>query len=521
MRWPWQSGDRAQHPTPKVAEERPSPAGWAFFPPLQRVIGDQQTLTSSDAFTRTLPAWGNPSFMGEMSHLVSTDGPSGVLDADGGGIGQPQATAHTPALSLRHPGAHPPDANSAHMDEADEPAAPSPTTAPIQRLLSIDGRTDTGPVEPATADPPLTLSPPTVRSVKATDESTDVPETSAVPVARSTADPRFNANATNDGAATIVSLPIARPLRSQPESHVSRLTADSVGTPRLGLGHPLPHGESANAIGASGAAVVQRDSTPDMLLLSLPTVAAGDSRNAGDGTGRPSHPSHPSQSPVPAVAPFTARQQSAMTLVGRSLAPGGRVSSPSPKTSGVLSAQRLLTAGIGALAGASPPSAVRPTSQVGVVQRAVALAPSVPASNVGSGNYAETLDDVSSASPAMVYLPTSAPAQHVITPQALQRDIGDLPLAMPNVSAAQAAATNAASQVSGAVASAKKAAAPVANEVEHVASAAQGAAPTLTGGGSAQDVDTLAEKLMIPLLRRFKSEMLLDRERRGLRTDAF
>ena len=47
-----------------------------------------------------------------------------------------------------------------------------------------------------------------------------------------------------------------------------------------------------------------------------------------------------------------------------------------------------------------------------------------------------------------------------------------------------------------------------------------GAAP----GGAArggEDVEALAQRLFPPMLRRLKNEFLLDRERRGIRTDAW
>ena len=50
---------------------------------------------------------------------------------------------------------------------------------------------------------------------------------------------------------------------------------------------------------------------------------------------------------------------------------------------------------------------------------------------------------------------------------------------------------------------------------------ASGAAP---GGAAAQggeDVEALAQRLFPPMLRRLKNEFLLDRERRGMRTDAW
>ena len=50
-----------------------------------------------------------------------------------------------------------------------------------------------------------------------------------------------------------------------------------------------------------------------------------------------------------------------------------------------------------------------------------------------------------------------------------------------------------------------------------------GAAATGAGahGGSSDDMEALAQKLLSPMLRRIKAELLLDRERRGLRTDTW
>ena len=45
------------------------------------------------------------------------------------------------------------------------------------------------------------------------------------------------------------------------------------------------------------------------------------------------------------------------------------------------------------------------------------------------------------------------------------------------------------------------------------------AAPGKGAGSATGDVDALAQKLFPAVLRRIKSELLLDRERRGVRTD--
>ena len=50
-------------------------------------------------------------------------------------------------------------------------------------------------------------------------------------------------------------------------------------------------------------------------------------------------------------------------------------------------------------------------------------------------------------------------------------------------------------------------------------SASGGGAAGAAGGG--EDVDALAQRLFPPMLRRLKNELLLDRERLGVRTDAW
>jgi hypothetical protein len=52
-----------------------------------------------------------------------------------------------------------------------------------------------------------------------------------------------------------------------------------------------------------------------------------------------------------------------------------------------------------------------------------------------------------------------------------------------------------------------------------VGSPSGGGPPGAAGGG--EDVDALAQRLFPPMLRRLKNELLLDRERRGMRTDAW
>jgi len=52
-------------------------------------------------------------------------------------------------------------------------------------------------------------------------------------------------------------------------------------------------------------------------------------------------------------------------------------------------------------------------------------------------------------------------------------------------------------------------------------SSGQATAGSGPDGGGPEQVEALAQKLLGPLLRRIKAELLLDRERNGLRTDSW
>ena len=61
----------------------------------------------------------------------------------------------------------------------------------------------------------------------------------------------------------------------------------------------------------------------------------------------------------------------------------------------------------------------------------------------------------------------------------------------------------------------------VARAGEPAATPGTTAGPAGAAPGGATDVDALAQRLFSPMLRRIKAELLLDRERRGMRTDAW
>lgn len=147
MRWPWKREDvpsAAAEPGGRAAPEVPSPAGWAFLPPLQRTIGEPHLTTSPVAFPQQLPAWRNPSMTGAMAHVVSAEAPSGVIDGDGAGV--PRQLSTGPDLDL--------------------PQLISSSDAHVQRVRTSEDAVSAGPG--ATADATGTTGPPGTRPARAT-----------------------------------------------------------------------------------------------------------------------------------------------------------------------------------------------------------------------------------------------------------------------------------------------------------------------------------------------------------------
>ena len=88
MRWPWQrdhGSGSASVTGGSSAARPPAPMGWAFLPPLQRTLAGIEPITRPQEFPHELPAWRNPSYTApELTHAVSPDAPSGIIDGDGG-----------------------------------------------------------------------------------------------------------------------------------------------------------------------------------------------------------------------------------------------------------------------------------------------------------------------------------------------------------------------------------------------------------------------------------------------------
>ncbi|MEW1865701.1 hypothetical protein AB0399_35920, partial [Streptomyces sp. NPDC088194] len=68
-------------PAAGTAAVRPSgPPGWSALPPIQRASAhpSRHTIAAAD-FGGTLSAWQNPSFTGELAHVVLDDAPTGLI----------------------------------------------------------------------------------------------------------------------------------------------------------------------------------------------------------------------------------------------------------------------------------------------------------------------------------------------------------------------------------------------------------------------------------------------------------
>jgi hypothetical protein len=139
MRWPWQrraedgsgvgSAVPSAGPGPSAAVGPSggavSPSGWAFLPPLQRTIAPPLSTTHP----HDLVAWRNPSFIGRLTHAVSPAAPSGVIDADGGGLGSPVLRAPAAELPLV----------ASHSNERQQPLQRA--ALPVATVVSASART--------------------------------------------------------------------------------------------------------------------------------------------------------------------------------------------------------------------------------------------------------------------------------------------------------------------------------------------------------------------------------------------
>ncbi|BCW71119.1 hypothetical protein [Arthrobacter sp. NicSoilB8] len=269
MRWPWQRGtdqprtDRApREPLAPAAIEPPvAPAGWAFLPPMQRSTGSIQLTSDPDHFAGSLASWGDPSFTGPMSHLVSTQAPAGVIDVDGGGPVPGYGGYAAPSMEMT---LLPPPAP--RISPLPGRLGGLPTTA--QRAESggrpdgdaLDGGTlDGGTLDNGSLDGGSLLAAPPeafpvlhvdAEPLQAAGPSLGRPVSMPVPHPEPSGQalPGRSDGSTSDGSATYVPLPSAGAVqRTSAAADSSPSIRQAPHPPRLGLGMPLSFTEPAES----------------------------------------------------------------------------------------------------------------------------------------------------------------------------------------------------------------------------------------------------------------------------------
>jgi len=152
VHWPWQrerTEDGGEPPRPPAAA--PAPMGWAFLPPLQRTLGTIEPVTAPLAFPRQLPAWRDPRHVASgLTHVVSPEAPSGIVDGDGRGGAEPRHVSRAVELTLLPPS--PPAVQRATGRRT--PATPLTSAATVPGLPAVQrAAVAEAPPRRATAEP--------------------------------------------------------------------------------------------------------------------------------------------------------------------------------------------------------------------------------------------------------------------------------------------------------------------------------------------------------------------------------
>ena len=268
MRWPWQRGadqprtDGAPRPSaaPPAVEPRVAPAGWAFLPPLQRSAGSIQLTSDPDHFTGALASWGDPSFTGPMTHLVSTEAPAGVIDVDGGGPvpgtgGYAASPVEMTLLPPPAPRVRPTQGKLGRMPTTVQRAGPDGGTPEGNRLdgdWSDGGSQEDGSLLMAASDafPVLHVD---AAPLQSQDSGSSPGPTVSAPVSHveppGSGRPGSTDGSTSDGSATYVPLPSTPAVQraSTAAGDTSPSFRHVPHPPRLGLGMPLSFSEPAES----------------------------------------------------------------------------------------------------------------------------------------------------------------------------------------------------------------------------------------------------------------------------------
>src|SRR5690606_3204684 len=251
VRWPWQrrrpaepgaappaGGAAAAVPPP------PLPSGWAFHPPLQRVIAPDMAVHRGGGagWTTTGRDLG---FTGSMTHLVSAASFSGVVDGDGGGLGPTVLRGVPPAVppaDLRGPEDAPVTRPTAGGSLTRAVGAPG---VPVYRYAESPGPLPRPTARPGV--PAADTSPDLAPVVPSPDVASAPPDTAG---SASLGAGWTNPDLELDDGGTVVEIPLptARAVEAPPVQRAPDPAPDPAPPSgrRLGLGAPLaPPGTSS------------------------------------------------------------------------------------------------------------------------------------------------------------------------------------------------------------------------------------------------------------------------------------
>ncbi|MEH1016910.1 hypothetical protein V6U90_27890 [Micromonospora sp. CPCC 206060] len=148
--------DRSDAGTPPAG-----PPAWAVLPPIQRVVPDEPRLLRPESFTASLAAWGNPSYLAPLGHVVGDAEPAGTLHGAAVPVADPPSTGETLPLPLASPPSNRPA--PVRVQRLVGPAGPlltAPAPALTRHLPTVAPATPAPlPAAPVTAEaPPMPLA---------------------------------------------------------------------------------------------------------------------------------------------------------------------------------------------------------------------------------------------------------------------------------------------------------------------------------------------------------------------------
>lgn len=260
----WLGGGRpwaAPQASPAGAGPTPPP-GWSELPAMQRTMSPMGLVIDPTGFRDSLATWANPSFTGQLGHLVSPEAPSGLAHGLAG-PGQPVVSRHAETSATASEGRAAVIRQFAEWRVGGAPAAP---VARLQRLAA----------EPLTSARPLQTAE-TARQLASLLTVVEPPEPDTVTASDPVAPAAVSASPAPVQRSSASDIPVARPRA-------------------LGLGEPLPAlPPTAQAKPAA------RTSTP---LAPEPGVPEGPADSGSQPVvARVSEPDEPA-APAPATMPL-------------------------------------------------------------------------------------------------------------------------------------------------------------------------------------------------------------------------